>query len=197
MTDGQDIVKRALNECSEEFKRGVHSFHGSSGGSDLIIGKGVVEKLQGLLEGSFEDQLKHPDPAKRREWEKDKKYVFPMAFYTGAVAACYVHNTVDKQVTKQLAEDALRHVSEFCQGPDVEPSDTSGDELRARWRYCPTWPAVRFTEDDVISAIEKSEVVLPPAADLKRSKKTVTVGCVKIPLPFLKLEVCVDLRFNW
>lgn len=200
MTDGQDrIVEGALSDCAEEFERGVHSFHGSPDGSDLIIDDGVVDELKGLLRDTFAGHLRHPDPAKRREWQRDKERVSPVGFYAGALAALYAHNAIDdpKRVTERRARCALEHASTHCQGLAKEASEASGEDLRVRWIYCPTWPAARVTEDDVVRAIEKSEVVLPPATDLKRSKKTVTVGCVKIPLPFLKLEVCVDLRFNW
>ena len=37
-------------------------------------------------------------------------------------------------------------------------------------------PAGEVETDDVISAIEKSEVVLPPGTDLERGKKTVTAS---------------------
>lgn len=128
-----------------------------------------------------------------------------MAFYTGALAACYAHNAfVDgKRVTTGRANSALQHVSAYCHGSVKEAADAPGEDredLRAKWWYCPPWFAGKggemVTEQDVTSAIEKSEVV-SPGADLERGSKTVTVGCVRIPLPLLKLKICVDLRLSW
>ena len=202
MTDGQEsIVEKALNDCAEEFERGVHSFHGSSGDSDLTIDTKVVPSLKDLLRDTFSEQL---DPeehrtGERRDWNADKRVILPVAFYTGSLAALYAQpRGAGKLVTSGRADEALKHVSGYCHGPMNEDLNNSGDDVRVRWRYCPTWPAARrTTEDDVASAIEKSQVVSSPGTDLKRGKKTVTVGCVKIPLPFVDLQVCVDLRFSW
>lgn len=202
MTDGREstVVEGALNDCAEEFERGVHSFHGSSGDSDLTIAPGVVDALKDLLRDTFSEQL---DPeadrtGERRDWDADKTVILPVAFYTGALAALYAQpRDAGKLVTNERAVEALKHVSGYCHGPMNEDPDTS-DDVRVRWRYCPTWPAARAaTEDDAIRAIESSAVGSRPGTDLKRGKKTVTVGCVDIPLPFLNLRVCVDLRFSW
>ena len=141
MTDGQDVVEGALNDCAKGFERGVHSFHGLPG-SDLTIDDGVVDELKGLLRDTFAGHLKHPDPAKRREWERDKERVAPIGFYTGALAALYAHNAVDdpKRVTKRRARLALEHASGYCKGLAARASDTPDDDIRARWIYCPDWP---------------------------------------------------------
>ncbi len=203
MTDGQnDVVEKALNDCAEEFKRGVYSFYAPSPPSGLTIDPGVIDALKERLRDTFEKHLDPKDPARKREWSNDRKYVTPMAFYTGALAACYAHNAfVDgKRVTTARADGALQHVAAYCQGSEKE---AAGEDFRPTWWYCPPWVAFGtsgeiVTEQDVVSAIEKSEIVSSPGADLEReSEKTVTVGCVRIPLPFLKLEICVDLRLRW
>ena len=150
MTDGQEsiVVEGALNDCAEEFKRGVHSFHGSSGDSDLTIDPGVVDALKDLLRDTFSEQL---DPEEdrteeRRDWNADKRVILPVAFYTGALAALYAQpRDAGKLVTNERAVEALKHVSGYCHGPMNEDSDTS-DDVRVRWRYCPTWPAARKSE---------------------------------------------------
>lgn len=141
MTDGQDVVEGALNDCAEEFVRGVHSYHGSPDDSDLTIDEGVVDGLKDDLRGTFAGHLKHPDPAKKRNWETDKERVAPVGFYAGALAALYAHNAIDdpKRVTERRARCALEHASTYCQGLAKEASDASGDDLRARWIYCPDW----------------------------------------------------------
>lgn len=205
MTDGQkDVVENALNECAAEFARGVHSYYAPQRAQGLTIEDGVIDELKGMLRETFEKHLEHEDPARRREWKNDREYVTPMAFYTGALAACYAHNAfVDgKRVTTARADSALQHVSAYCHGSLKE---ASGEDFRPTWWYCPPWFALgksgeMVTEQDVISAIEKSEVVSSPETDLARNSKTaktVTIGCVRIPLPFLKLEICVDLRLGW
>ena len=142
MTDGQEsiVVEGALNDCAEEFKRGVHSFHGSSGDSDLTIDPGVVDALKDLLRDTFSEQL---DPEEdrteeRRDWNADKRVILPVAFYTGALAALYAQpRDAGKLVTNERAVEALKHVSGYCHGPmKGEDSDTS-DDVRVRWRYCP------------------------------------------------------------
>lgn len=204
MTDGQnDVVEDALNECAEGFVRGVHSFYAELPSSELTIDDGVIAALKDTLRETFEKHLKEKDSEEKRAWEEDKEYVVPMAFYTGALAACYAHNALvgGKRVTTARANSALQHVSAYCHGPVKEAADTPGEDLQPKWWYCPPWFAGKggemVTEQDVTSAIEKSEVVSSSATDLERGSKTVTVGCVRIPLPLLKLKVCVDLRLSW
>ena len=57
-----------------------------------------------------------------------------------------------------------------------------------------------MSEKDIIEAIEKAEVLGPETEEDKKNvtgSKTFRVGCVKVPLPFLKIKVCVDLRVSW
>lgn len=141
MTSGQgNVVEVALNECAREFTRGVHSFSQSP---DLTIDPGVVDALKAALRSTFEEHLSPGSGTGRRDWQSDKEHVIPMAFYTGALAACYAHNAIgntNKRVTQARAKRALQHVSDHCHGPEVkEASDTSGDDLRVRWWYCPPW----------------------------------------------------------
>ncbi len=30
-----------------------------------------------------------------------------------------------------------------------------------------------------------------------RGSKTITVGCIKIPIPVVPVKICVDLRVSW
>ena len=141
MTSGQgNVVEDALEECARQFTRGVHSF---AQPSDLTIDAGVVDALKGELRHTFEEHLNPESETARRDWQSDKEHVLPMAFYTGALAACYAHNAIggtNKRVTEARAKHALQHVSAHCHGPEVrEASDTSSDDLGARWWYCPPW----------------------------------------------------------
>ena len=132
MTDRQDdVVEKALNDCEEVFKRGVLSFS-----EDFKIDDGVIDILKGALREEFKTRLVDQG----RKWDDDKDYVIPMAFYTGVLGACYVHN-IDKLVTEEYAKRALRHVSEHCHGPVKEATDPSRDDLKPRWWYCPPWGA--------------------------------------------------------
>ena len=144
MADGQnDVVEEALNDCAAEFKRGVDSFYGPSRPSELRIDDGVIDELKNVLRPTFAEHLDPGNPAQRRDWEKDKERILPMAFYTGALAACYAHNALvdEKLVTTARARRALEYVSAYCQGPAPEASDTRGKDFRPEWIYCPPWSA--------------------------------------------------------
>lgn len=141
MSGQGNVVEDALNECAREFTRGVHSF---SQPSDLTIDPRVIDALKGELRRTFEEHLNPGSETAPRDWESDKEYVVPMAFYTGALAAGYAHNAIgdtNKRVTEARAKHALQHVSAHCNGPvrEAADADTSGEDLGARWRYCPPW----------------------------------------------------------
>ena len=143
MTDGQDdVVERALNDCEEKFRLGVHSY--SPGSSGLTIEDGAIRHLKSLLRATFAKHLNPGDaPNGPRNWEEDQQHVLPAAFYAGALAGLYAHGATEapkKTVTNGRAEKSLRHVSEHCGGPAGDASDTSDDGPRARWIYCPDWP---------------------------------------------------------
>ena len=50
--------------------------------------------------------------------------------------------------------------------------------------------------EDVIAAINQATVETQTDQAVTGSK-TYTVGCITIPLPFLKVKICVDLRISW
>ena len=128
MPNGQNpVVEQALNECAEQFTNGVESYS-----KELRIDTGVIEKLKARLRGEFTKRLVEEG----RIWEDDKQYVVPMGFYTGALAAGRVHN-IDKLVTEVHAGKALDHISEHCHGPVKDATDSSRDDLRPMWFYCP------------------------------------------------------------
>ena len=128
MPNGQHVVvESALNDCEQEFGKGVRSYSAA-----LRIDDGVIDILKGTLRGEFTKRLVEEG----QDWGNDKQHVLPMAFYTGALAACYVHN-IDKLVTAAHAGPALDHVSKHCHGPVKKATDPERDDLRARWFYCP------------------------------------------------------------
>ena len=133
MTDNHDIVEKALDDCADVYREGVHSYPGLG----LKIEEDAIEHLKCLLRPTFTENLKPKAPAVGRIWDQDKHHVFPAAFYAGVLAAVYAHGATKepRTVTPPRAQDALEHVVPHCRGP--QPSDASAEDHRVRWRYCP------------------------------------------------------------
>lgn len=136
-------VETALNECAEEWTRGVYSFHQGPEDSDLGIHDDVIPALKNVLRPTFQERLVHEG----RSWNDDRNTVLRTAFHGGALAAFYAHNDREGSadgchppgnrpmtkcvLLKRHALPALKHVSEHCNGPE---------EIRPEWKYCPPWP---------------------------------------------------------
>ena len=131
MDDRQDVVESALNECGNEFTRGVNAYKQSH----IEIAPGVIDTLKRSLRLEFKKRLVDEG----HDWGKDKQYVLPMAFCTGALAAGYAHN-IGKKVTEAHANSAARHVSNHCHGPVKGAAEKRGGDFRPMWVYCPAWP---------------------------------------------------------
>ena len=147
------LDEEALDECVEEFTRGVHSFHGNRFHSDLTIPDDVIKKIKETFEETFAKHLRPPaeneedaglDPREKPDWQKSGKRVRRIAFYAGSLAACYAHRNQQqkpKPVDCKTAHDAIEHVSGYCKGPN------RGD-VQAYWIFCPWDENGRFRRSD-------------------------------------------------
>ena len=141
------LHEEALDECVEEFVRGVHSFHGNRFHSDLTVPDDVIEKIKDTFAETFRQRL---DPSAERQnedaekggeerpvWAKSGKRVRRIAFYAGSLAACFVHGDSGrlKSVDYDRAEGAIKCVSAYCRGKDSDEN-----EVRPLWIFCP-WPS--------------------------------------------------------
>ena len=125
MTDDLDqgIVKEALDQCMEDFKRGLNS-HGSP---TPTLPDGIVGSLRKATEQYFHRNLVE----QKRKWhgsDGDWMRVTRMAFYVGAIAAfrAYADDLGEPKVTWEHVEKALKYVRKHCKG--------SGP--RILWIYC-------------------------------------------------------------
>ena len=148
------LHEEALDECVEEFTRGVHSFHGNRFHSDLTIPDDVIKAIKKTFAGTF---AKHLGPSavpkaegagkegeENSDWQKSGKRVRRIAFYAGSLAACYAHRTEQKKpkpVDCKTAHDAIEHVSRYCTGPKK-------GEVQAYWIFCPWDENGRFRRSD-------------------------------------------------
>ena len=137
MTDEVDhgIVKEALDQCMEDFKRGLNS-HGSPTPS---VPEGIVKGLRAELLPHFYRNLAE----EKRPWHGsngDGIKVSRMAFYLGAITAfradADTHPVPSEppktpEVTPGHLTAALEYVKEHCKGPGSTPG--------IRWIYC-DWP---------------------------------------------------------
>ena len=138
MTDEVDhgIVKEALDQCMEDFKRGLNS-HGSPTPS---VPEGIVEGLRAELLPYFHRNLAE----EKRKWHGssgDGIKVSRMAFYLGAITAFRADADTSPEppeppepqkppkVDPGHVTEALAYVKEHCKGP--------GPGIR--WIYC-DWP---------------------------------------------------------
>lgn len=142
MTDELDhgIVKEALDQCMEDFKRGLNS-HGSPTPS---LPEGIVKGLRAELLPYFHRNLAE----EKRKWHGssgDGIKVSRMAFYLGAITAFRADADTPPEppkppdtpleppkppeVTPGHLTAALEYVKEHCKGP--------GPGIR--WIYC-DWP---------------------------------------------------------
>ena len=130
---GKGLDQRALDECVEEFVRGVHSFHGNRFHSDLTISNEVVDRIKKTFKDAFTKHL--ADEAEEKpDWRKSGKRVRRIAFHAGSLAACYVHRDTGrpKKVDFRRAFEAITHVSKYCREPD-----RGKGEVQAEWIFCP------------------------------------------------------------
>ena len=124
--DISELVERALCECEEEYRRGVHSFHAGQT-SDRKIRPGVIESVKNLLRPTFHERLKEDG---EERWKRERDRVRRVGFYAGALAALHSYGSNSEWLEEDHARDAMVHVSKKCKDP----------ENRERlWFYCPWW----------------------------------------------------------
>ena len=131
MTQDVGIVAEALDQCTEDFKRGLNS-HGSP---TVRVPDEIVAGLRERLSQYFHKNLVTDE----RTWhgsDGDSGRVTRMAFYLGAVAAfrAYADDPVhgpEPEVAQKHVDAAFSYVREHCAGPaESRPAND------IRWIYC-------------------------------------------------------------
>ena len=127
----QREVEEALDQCEEDFERGMNS-HGSPPPS---VQAGIVGDLRAKLKPHFHQNL----VVDKRTWHGpggDRNRITRMAFYLGAIAAFHAHADskpgADPVVTQEHVDKALSYVNANCTGP----AGTGPAALRPLWIYC-------------------------------------------------------------
>ena len=124
--DVSKLVERALSECEEEFRRGVHSFHAGQT-SDLKIRSEAIEGVKNLLRPSFHERLKENG---EERWQCDRDRVMRVGFYAGALGGLHAYGLSSEWLEEDHAREAMVHVSKKCKDPE---------NREIRWFYCPWW----------------------------------------------------------
>ena len=127
MTDVNDLVRKAMAECADEFVRGVASYNPDD--PDVEIPEDLVAALKndGNLMRTFKE-LFQEDP---KRWTHDGPVVCRSAFHAGSLAALHAYSKGDgKVVTRVHVIDALTHISDIC---------TAG--IRVEYKYCRLLPS--------------------------------------------------------
>ena len=122
-----DLVRKAMAECADEFVRGVASNNPDN--PDVVIPPKLVVELKNdrNLMQTF-TELFREDP---KRWEHDGPVVCRSAFHAGSLAALHAYSKGDsKVVTRRNVIDALKHISDIC---------TAG--IRIQHKYCRLLPS--------------------------------------------------------
>ena len=126
MANVDKAVRQAMEQCAQEFVRGVHSFNPQN--SDVKLPDDIVMWLKNdrNLIQTFTELFEEDG----NRWTHDGPVARRSAFHAGSLAALHAYSTRDGNVvTRVHVIDALKHISAIC---------TAG--IRVQYKYCQLLP---------------------------------------------------------